>query len=344
MRLRRARIDAPGIVRRRRGRGFAYTDANGRPVRDAEVLERIRSLAIPPAWTDVWICPDANGHIQAVGTDAAGRRQYRYHDAWRARRDALKFDRMIAFARTLPELRAHVARDLAQPELTRTKALACAVRLLDQAFFRVGSEAYAKQNGSFGLATLRKEHVTLHDHVAVFDFTAKSGKRRVQEITDPELLEPIGEMKRRQRGGKELLAYRDGERWRDIRSTEINDYLREAAAGEFTAKDFRTWHGTVLAAVFLAIRDAERTSVTSSRRAVSAAVKDVASYLGNTPAVARASYIDPRVVERFEQGVTIARTLERLKTDDPTDPVFREAVEAAVLDLLEDAEAPAKAA
>jgi DNA topoisomerase IB len=344
MRLRRARIDAPGIVRRRRGRGFTYTDARGRAVGDPEVLERIQALAIPPAWTDVWICPEPNGHIQAVGTDAAGRRQYRYHDAWRTRRDALKFDRMIAFAHTLPALRAHVAEDLEQPELTRTKALACAVRLLDQAFFRVGSETYAKQNGSFGLATLRKEHVTMHEHVAVFDFTAKSGQRRVQEITDPELLEPLGEMKRRQRGGKELLAYRDGERWRDIRSTEINGYLREAAGGEFTAKDFRTWHGTVLAAVFLATRDAERTSVTSTRRAVSAAVKDVASYLGNTPAVARASYIDPRIVERFEQGVTIAPTLERLKTDDPIDPVFREAVEAAVLELLEDVEAPAKAA
>jgi DNA topoisomerase IB len=344
MRLRRARIEGPGIARRRRGRGFTYVDASGNAVRDPEILARIDALAIPPAWNDVWICPDANGHIQAVGTDAAGRRQYRYHDAWRSRRDAMKFDRMIAFARTLPSLRERVAQDLRQPDLTRTKALACAVRLLDQAFFRVGSEVYARQNGSFGLATLRKEHVTVHEHVAVFDFTAKSGKRRVLEITDAELLQPIGEMKRRQRGGRELLAYRDGERWRDIRSADINAYLREATAGEFTAKDFRTWHGTVLAAVFLATRDTERTSVTSSRRAITAAVKDVASYLGNTPAVARASYIDPRVVERFEQGITIAPTLERLKTDDPTDPVFREAVEAAVLDVLEEAEAAAKAA
>jgi DNA topoisomerase I len=344
MRLRRARIDAPGIVRRRHGRGFTYVDVKGTPMRDPEVLARIDALAIPPAWTDVWICPDANGHIQAVGTDAAGRRQYRYHDAWRARRDAMKFDRMIAFARTLPTLRERVAEDLRQDELTRVKALACAVRLLDQAFFRVGSEAYTKQNGSFGLATLRKEHVSLRDEMAVFDFAAKSGKRRVQEITDPELLEPIGEMKRRQRGGRELLAYREGDRWRDVRSAEINAYLREVAGGEFTAKDFRTWHGTVLAAVFLATRDEERTSATSSRRAVTAAVKDVASYLGNTPAVARSSYIDPRVVERFEQGITIAPTLERLRTDDPTDPVFCEAVEAAVLELLEEPETAAKAA
>lgn len=344
MRLRRVRVDAPGIVRKRRGRGFAYVDAKGRPVRDPEILDRIRALAIPPAWTEVWICPEANGHVQAVGTDAAGRRQYRYHDAWRARRDALKFDRMIAFAKTLPTVRARVAEDLGDEEITREKALATAVRLLDQGFFRVGSEAYTKQNGSFGLATLRKDHVSVNGDVAVFDFTAKSGKRRVQEIADPDVLEPVREMLARRSGGRELLAYRDGTRWKDVRSADINEYLRDATGGEFTAKDFRTWHGTVLAAVFLATRDEERTSVTSTRRAIGGAIKDVASYLGNTPAIARSSYVDPRVIERFEQGVTIAPTLQRLRTDDPTDPVFREAVEAAVLDMLEEPDAEAKAA
>ena len=344
MRLRRVRIDAPGIARKRRGRGFAYVDAKGRVVRDAETLERIRALAIPPAWTDVWICPEANGHVQAVGTDAAGRRQYRYHDAWRARRDALKFDRMIAFAKTLPAVRSRVTEDLRQDELTREKALATAVRLLDQGFFRVGSEAYTKQNGSFGLATLRKDHVSVNGHVAVFDFTAKSGKRRVQEIEDPEVLEPVREMLARRSGGRELLAFRDGTRWKDVRSADINAYLRQVTGGEFTAKDFRTWHGTVLAAVFLATRHEERTSVTSTRRAIGGAIKDVASYLGNTPAIARSSYVDPRVIERFEQGITIAPTLDRLRTDDPTDPVFREAVEAAVLDLLDEPAGEAKAA
>jgi DNA topoisomerase I len=344
VRLRRAKVGAPGIVRRRRGTGFSYEDARGRPVRDRETLERIRALAIPPAWTGVWICIDPLGHVQAMGTDAAGRRQYRYHDAWRARRDTLKFDRMIGFARGLPELRSHVARDLRLDEMPRERALACGVRLLDQAFFRVGSEAYAKQNGSFGLATIRKDHVTIHrDHVA-FDFVAKSGKRRITEIRDPELIQPIRTMKRRTGGGRELLAYRDGTRWRDIRSTDINAYLQHLTGGEYTAKDFRTWHGTALAAVFLAVRDAERTTVTSTRRAITGAVKDVSSYLGNTPAVARASYIDPRVIERFEEGITIAPVLSRLKTDEPTDPVFREAIEAAVLDLLEDSESSVRAA
>jgi len=344
VRLRRARVDAPGIVRRRRGSGFSYEDAGGRPVRDQETLERIRALAIPPAWTDVWICSDPLGHVQAIGTDAAGRRQYRYHDAWRARRDTLKFDRMIAFAHTLPELRAHVATDLQRRDMPREKALATGIRLLDQAFFRVGSESYAKQNGSFGLATIRKEHVTVHRDRVAFDFLAKSGKRRVVELRDPELISPIRTMKRRVGGGRELLAYRDGKRWRDVRSSDINDYLRHVTGGEFTAKDFRTWHGTALAAVFLAVRDTERTSVTSTRRAVSGAVKDVASYLGNTPAVARSSYIDPRVIERFEEGVTIAPVLSRLGTDEPTDPIFRETIEAGVLELLGEPNAPARAA
>lgn len=305
-------------------------------VEDEETLERIRALAIPPAWTDVWICPDPLGHVQAIGTDAAGRRQYRYHDGWRARRDAEKFDRMLEFARSLAAVRERVTDDLARPGMPKEKALACAVRLLDQAFFRVGSEAYAKRNGSFGLATLRKDHVrVLRDRIE-FDFNAKSGKRRVQEFVDPDVLPLLRTMKRRRNGGRELLAYKDGPRWRDIRSSDINAYLADIVQGEHTAKDFRTWHATVLAAVFLAMRDEERTSVTSTRRAVTGAVKDVATHLGNTPAVARTSYIDPRVIDRFEQGDTIASTLRRLRIDEPTDPEFRVAVEAAVLDLLEE--------
>ena len=343
-RLRRVSSDVPGIARHRHGRGFRYTHPSGRPVRDPETLARIRALAIPPAWTDVWICADPLGHLQAMGTDAAGRRQYRYHDAWRARRDAQKFDRMLGFARALPELRERVADDLALPGVPRERVLAGAVRLLDQASFRVGSESYARDNGSFGLATLRKEHVTLRDGVALFDFAAKSGQRLVQEIADPDVVPLIRTLKRRRSGGPELLAYREGNVWRDVRSTDVNDYVKEVAGDGYSAKDFRTWHGTVVAAVALAVAEGERTSVTSRRRQVSAAIREVAGFLSNTPAVARASYVDPRVIDRFEEGVTIAPALERSSIEDVDDPAFREIVEAAVLDLLEDEETSAHAA
>jgi DNA topoisomerase I len=334
MALRRSTIDGPAISRRRRGRGFSYLGPNG-PVTNAEALERIRALVIPPAWTDVRISLDPLGHIQAVGVDAAGRRQYVYHADWRVRRDEEKFERMVEFAHSLPSLRERVSADLSLRGVPKARALACAVRLLDHAFFRVGSEASARQNGSFGLATVRKEHVTVRRDLVVFDFVAKSGKRHVQELADVDVLPVIRTMRRRRNGGHELLAFREGERWRDIRSSDINEYIREAAGGEFSAKDFRTWHATVLAAVHLALGHDESTSLASRRRVVSGAVREVAGFLGNTPAVARASYIDPRVIARFEDGVTIGATLERLRTDDPTDPVFRATAEAAVLRLLE---------
>lgn len=339
MRLRRSSIETPGITRRRRGTGFSYEDAAGKAVRDEETIERIRSLAIPPAWEEAWICADPLGHIQAAGTDAAGRRQYLYHAGWRVRRDAEKFDRMLAFARVLPRLRERVARDLSLGGMPKDKTLACAVRLLDQGFFRVGSESYAKQNGSFGLATLRKEHVKVQKDRIVFDFKAKSGVRRMQTVNDPTVAPLVRTMKRRRSGGRELLAYREGRGWRDVRSSDINEYVRDAAGGEFTTKDFRTWHGTVLAAVFLATGDKDANGSTSRKRIVSASIREVAVYLGNTPAVARASYVDPRVVDRFEEGVTIAATLERLpvdEPDEPTDAIFREGVEAAVLHLLQE--------
>jgi DNA topoisomerase IB len=258
-------------------------------VTDAATLERIRALVIPPAWTDVRISPDPLGHIQAVGMDAAGRRQYLYHADWRVRRDEEKFERMVEFAHALPVLRERVSTDLSLRGVPKSRALACAVRLLDHAFFRVGSEAYARQNGSFGLATVRKEHVTVRRDLVVFDFVAKSGKRHVQEIADVDVLPVIRTMRRRRNGGHELLAYREGDRWRDIRSSDINEYIRDAAGGDFSAKDFRTWHATVLAAVHLALAHAESTSLTSRRRVVSGAVREVARFLGNTPAVARAS-------------------------------------------------------
>lgn len=336
------RVDpsAPGIARRRRGRGFSYEDASGRPVRDDEVLERIRDLAVPPAWTDVWICGDPQGHLQATGVDAAGRRQYLYHPAWRARQDTLKFRRVERFARALPEMRRSIERDLALEGVPKQRVMAAAVRLLDRATFRVGSEAYTDRNGSFGLATIRKSHVEIEGSTLLFDYVAKSGVRRLHAIED-ELLAPLVQhLKRRRGGGHELLAYREGGRWRDVRSSDINDYLKQLLGEEHSSKDFRTWHATVLAAVDIAAADIVERS-TSRRRLVTATVRHVAQHLGNTPAVCRASYIDPRVFDRFLEGRTIAPALDEATADDDA---AREAVERAVLDLIDGSEAEALAA
>ena len=333
-RLRRADPSRPGFSRRKRGKGFGYLDQRGRRIDDETTLERIRSLAIPPAWTDVWISPDDMGHIQAVGTDAAGRRQYRYHDLWRERRDRSKHERMEAFARRLPEFRAIVAEDLARRGLPKERVLASAARLLDQAFFRVGGESYAEQNGSFGLATIRRDHVHVRGAQLTFDYTAKGGIRRIQRVGDAELAKVVKALKQRDDDSEELLAWKDGARWRDVRSTDINDYLKVHAGDDVSAKDFRTWHATVLAAVVLAGKDIEATTHTSRKRLTSAAVKQVAGFLGNTPAVCRASYIDPRVIDRFMDAETIASDLMELGTDDLTDPAVQSRIEAAVLELL----------
>lgn len=344
-RLRRVRSSCPGIGRRRHGKGFSYRSADGRAVEDPQALEWIGSLGIPPAWSDVWICPDPLGHLQATGTDAAGRRQYLYHPDWRARRDVQKFRRIESFARQLGPLRASVERNLALDGMPRDRVLACAIRLLDQGAFRIGSESYAERNGSFGLATLRKSHVTLEPDRAIFDYTAKSGKRRIQEVFDPEVLSIVRELKGRTGGGRELLAYRVGSRWRDVRSGEINDHIQSLIGEEYSAKDFRTWQATVLAAVRLAVADADREPSSSERRIVTLVVKETADYLGNTPAVCRSSYIDPRVFERFRDGITIGDRLEGLEAlQPPSDTAMRVEVEAAVLDLLEGALRPARAA
>jgi DNA topoisomerase IB len=233
-RLRRADCSEPGIRRRRQGRGFVYLDdVTGQRVADEETLERIRDLAIPPAWEDVWICPHRNGHLQAVGTDARGRRQYRYHDRWRERRDRAKFDSMLRFARALPKLRATAEEDLAGEGLTRDRVLACAVRLLDRGFFRIGGEDYATENSTFGLATMRKEHARLlRGSELLFDYPAKGGKQRVQAVVDPAVYEVVVALKRRRGGGDELLAYRDGRRWRDVRSQEVHSEKKSVAGGE----------------------------------------------------------------------------------------------------------------
>jgi DNA topoisomerase IB len=344
-------VDLPGIARARAGRGFSYAHPDGALVEDEETLGRIRGLAIPPAWTDVWISRDPLGHLQAAGTDAAGRRQYRYHDRWRERRDAEKFDRMLEFAHRLPEVRRRVSADLRRRDLPREKALATAVRLLDLGSFRVGSESYARTNGSYGVATIRRTHVRVSGDSLVFDYRAKSGRRRRLTLVDPELRPVVTRLKRRRHDHPELLAYRNGTGWRDVRSLDVNEYVKEVAGNGFSAKDFRTWHGTVLAAVSLALGGPVPAGVTARRGAVTAAVKDVASFLGNTPAVARASYVDPRLFDRFDEGRTVRPALERAgldleaaTTEDAFAPGIREGVEAAALDLLEDREPSAVAA
>jgi DNA topoisomerase IB len=334
-RLRRVDCAQPGIRRVRRGRGFRYVDSTSAPIDDPETLERIRDLVIPPAWTDVWICPAPNGHIQATGTDAAGRRQYRYHDDWRAARDREKHEHMLEFAATLPAARERMLTDVRRTTVDRTRVLAAAARLLDLGFFRIGSEQYAEQNESFGLATMRRDHVTCTKGVLTFDYRAKSGQQRVQSVADDELCSLVRTLKRRRNEHPELLAYRDGNSWVDVKSSDINDYLREITGGDFTAKDFRTWHATVLCAVALAVSADAPTSESARKRAVARAVKEVAHYLGNTPAVCRSSYIDPRVIDRYNDGVTIVGKLHQLGADARFGELATQgAIEAAVLDLL----------
>jgi DNA topoisomerase IB len=308
-RLRRSDCSGAGI-RRRRGRGFSYEDSRGELIEDEETLERIRELAIPPAWQDVWICADSLGHIQATGFDAAGRKQYRYHDRWEQRRATRKYAAMREFARELPRLRRAVRRDLGLEGMPRERSLACAVRLLDLGFFRVGGEEYAEANESYGLATIRREHVSVGDGEMVFDFPAKSGQRRVQSIRDPEAIAAVEAMRRRRSGPDDLLAYRENGSWHDVRSVDVNAYIQEKIGEGFSAKDFRTWSGTVLAAAALSGKPPPQ-SAAAARRTIAAAVESVAAVLGNTPAVCRRSYVDPRVFDRYRDGVTIDIGLPR---------------------------------
>ncbi len=333
--LKRVSCSAPGLTRRRHGKGFRYLDAAGEPVTDPDVLARVEALVLPPAWEDVWICPLAHGHIQATGVDARGRRQYRYHDAWRVQRDLQKHERILDFAETLPTARERLHEQLADRQLTRRRVLACAVRLLDLGFFRVGSEQYAEENHTYGLATIRREHVTVtRSGVITFDYTAKSGKHRVQSVADEEVVAVVRAMKRRRGGGEELLAWKAGDAWVDVKSHDINEHLREVTGGDFSAKDFRTWNATVFTAVGLAV-STYATSPTARRRAVTRVVKEVAAYLGNTAAVCRASYIDPRIIDLYENGVTVADELPDLGLDTVFgQPAVQGRLEAAVLRLL----------
>ena len=337
-RLRRVDCSGPGIVRKKVGRGFAYYDEDGKRVTEREVLDRIKALVIPPAWSDVWICPYPMGHIQAVGTDAAGRKQYRYHDAWRLRRDQEKFDHMLEFAAALPKMRHVICEHLRQEGLTRDRVLACTTRLLDLGFFRIGTEGYAEQNQTYGLATMRRSHAKLKDGIVTFDYKAKGGKRRIQSLVDPDVYTVIEALKQRTGGGRELLAYEGADGWVDVKSADITAYVKDVTGGDFTAKDFRTWNATVLAAVALAVSVEAAHSKTARKRAITRAVKEVADYLGNTPAVARASYVDPRVIDRYQAGVTISGVLHKLGDEAGFGQLATQgAIEEAVLDLLEDA-------
>jgi DNA topoisomerase I len=336
VRLRRSDVHGPGWTRRRAGRGFAFYDTDGALIKD-ERLDRLRALAIPPAWKDVWICPWPNGHIQATGVDAAGRRQYRYHDQWRVKRDAAKHERVLEIAHQLPDVRDAVADALQGQGLTRERVLAAGVRLLDLGAFRVGSEQYAEENGTFGLATLRREHVRVRGERVFFSYTAKGGLDRELEITDRPTAAVVRELLARPDAtGDELLGYWvevGGERiWHDVTSTEINTYLREVSGAEITAKDFRTWTATVLMAATLA-EAPPATSRTGRKRTVSAAYKRVSEQLGNTPAVCKASYVDPRVVDRFEHGETVAPALGEAGSA-PDDRTAQRVLEKAVCQLL----------
>jgi DNA topoisomerase IB len=281
----------------------------------------------------VWICPFPNGHLQAVGTDDAGRRQYLYHPEWRRKRDESKHDRVLEVAGRLPRARRRVALHLQLEGMPYERALATAFRLLDLGFFRIGGEEYAEANQSYGLATIRKEDVSLQNRQVIFDFVAKSGQERYVALADDLVRAAVADLLRRRSGGPELLAYRDGRRWRDITSAEINAYIKEQVGGEVSAKDFRTWHGTVIAAVALAGANEHAATKTGRRRAVAAAMKEVAAYLGNTPTVARGSYVDPRVIDLFTDGVTISPRLASLD-DDLSDGTTHGRIERAVLNML----------
>jgi DNA topoisomerase IB len=332
MRLRRSNPSRPGYTRRRRGRGVTFLDLNGRPIKDSDELTRLRGLVIPPAWRDVWICPDPRGHIQATGIDAAGRRQYLYHPVWRTKRDAAKFDHVLEVAERLPMLRKQVDADLSGRGLNRPRVLAAVAKLLDSGAFRIGGDQYATgDEPSYGVATLRPEHLRAQRGCVVFEYVGKGGLQRVQSVADPDVCTLLRDLRRRRRGAERLFAYWEPatRQWRDVRSDEVNEYLRQASGGEMTAKDFRTWHATVIAAVELAAAGPQR-SATARKRTVAHVMRTVSDQLGNTPAVARASYVDPRVVDLYHDGVVVE--VPAAHDGEPD----RQAAERAVLRLLVD--------
>jgi DNA topoisomerase-1 len=322
--LRYVSDESPGIRRKRRGKSMTYVGPDGAAVKDAATLGRIRSLAIPPAWTDVWICPLANGHIQATGRDARGRKQYRYHPRWRQVRDETKYHRMIKFGKILPRVRARLEADLRRPGLPREKVLAAVVRLLETTFIRVGNEEYARQNGSFGLTTLKDHHVQIKGAQIRFRFKGKSRKAHEVELADPRLAKIVKHC--RDIPGQDLFQYIDDEgHAQTVGSADVNEYLREISGDDFTAKDFRTWAGTTLAALALAAAEAAP-SASKAKKIIAAAVGGVAERLGNTVAVCRKCYVHPAVFDAYIDG-SIGKTLARHASES--------AAEKAVLKMLE---------
>jgi DNA topoisomerase-1 len=324
----------PGITRQRSGRGFRYLTPNGRPVRDPAVLDRIRALAIPPAWTDVWICRDPRGHLQAVGRDARGRKQPCYHATWRARRDDEKFARLAGFGRALPAIRRRVDRDLLRTNLSRERVLATVVRLLEVTSLRVGNEEYARTNRSFGLTTLRDRHVSVSPSGVRFRFRGKGGRTHTVGVRDRRLARIVARCQ--SLPGQELFQYLDDDgEPRSIESADVNDYIREAAGEEVTAKDFRTWAGTLLA--FRALRASPGRGRAEVQASLKRSIEEVADALGNTPAVSRQSYIAPAVVRAHQDG-SIPRGVGDPETVADRAATRRE--ELALVRLLEELESP----
>jgi DNA topoisomerase I len=331
--LRYVNDNKPGIRREREAEGFRYVDAKGEPVDDEDTLKRIRSLAIPPAWTEVWICPQTNGHLQATGRDARGRKQYRYHPKWREVRDEVKYERMIKFGQALPAIRREVDRALDLPGLPREKVLATIVYLLETTMIRVGNEEYARTNKSFGLTTLRRRHVKIDGSDVQFSFRGKSGVYHKVKIHDRRLARII--QRTRDLPGQDLFEYVDDDgETHTIDSSDVNDYLRQISGEDYTAKDFRTWSGTVLAA--MALQEFEKfDSQAQAKKNVVRAIESVAERLGNTPSVCRKCYVHPAVLDAYLDGATMQVLRERAEEELSEDLPSLQPEEAAVLAMLE---------
>ncbi|MEP7015428.1 MAG: DNA topoisomerase IB [Verrucomicrobiota bacterium] len=323
--------DRPGYTRKVKGDDFEYFDSEGKPIRDETRLLRIKRLVIPPAWANVWICPSANGHIQATGRDARKRKQYRYHDRWREVRDENKYDRILMFARALPKIRKRVAKDAALPGLPREKVLATVVQLLERTFIRIGNEEYARENKSFGLTTMKDRHVDVKGANLRFRFRGKSGRDHDVDITDRRIARTISKLQDLR--GQDLFQYVDDDgKVGDITSQDVNDYLREITGENFTAKDFRTWAGTVLTAIALKAQEKFETKK-QAKANVTTAIRAVATILGNTPAVCRKCYVHPQVLEDYLNGNSIEGLKQR--TEEAMEDVDLRSAEGAVLKFLQ---------
>jgi DNA topoisomerase-1 len=332
----------PGFTRQRAGKGFSYRDTDGNVIRDADTLDRIRQIVIPPAWTDVWICPWPNGHVQATGRDARGRKQYRYHPRWHEERGAENFARMIAFAKALPKIRRRAERDLARRGLPREKVLGVVVRLLELTLIRVGNDEYARLNRSFGLTTMRDRHARIRGSSVKFRFRGKGGLVHEVGLRDRRLASVVRRCQ--ELPGQELFQYvdEDGE-VRDVTSDDVNDYIREASGGDFTAKDFRTWAGTLLA--YRALRALQpQDHGTAAKKNVVEAMRLTAAKLGNTPAVARGSYVHPAVLDAYLEG-TLGGALVDVAEEQDTPPTEADrGEEIEVVKLLRQRERDARRA